>query len=96
MSDKHNCYKCQFRGTVPGSAHSSCNVLSKLSQDTDKDKLKSFELIMGITGAVPAVNGEAIVQVDEYGRSQGWALWPINFDPVWINKCGLFLEKTES
>lgn len=25
MSKKSDCYKCQFRGSIPGDAHSSCS-----------------------------------------------------------------------
>lgn len=33
-------------------------------------------------------------QFAEHGINNGWAFWPMNFDPVWLEKCN-FYEKTE-
>jgi len=32
----------------------------------------------------------AVVEVDEYGVRNGWCLWPLNFDPIWILECDSF------
>ncbi len=29
----------------------------------------------------------------EHGINMGWAFWPLNFDPVWMDECGLYEEK---
>ena len=79
MAKKHNCYRCTHRGTIPGSAHSSCEVLSTLST-TEMAELRE-------SGKGP------IVKVNPHGARNGWASWPINFDPVWIDKCKVFEDK---
>jgi hypothetical protein len=48
---KTNCYECRFKGSVPGSAHSSCNVIKQTSDE------KAFELEMLLaTNQVTLVN----------------------------------------
>jgi hypothetical protein len=36
-----------------------------------------------------------IIEIDEYGKKQGWANWPLDFDPVWVKKCGFFSSKKQ-
>ena len=92
---KPNCYNCKFRGTVPGSAHSRCNVLSS----TCSDDSKVFELeIMLSTHRVQLTNketGEPLVKLNDHGIRNGWASWPIDFDPVWVEGC-VFETKKET
>lgn len=33
------------------------------------------------------------VIVNEHGYRNGWAFWPVNFDPVWIESCKLFAQR---
>ena len=35
----------------------------------------------------------AKVEGHERGITQGWFVWPYNFDPVWLLKCNAFEEK---
>jgi len=45
----------------------------------------------------------AIINADNHGIKNGWANWPWDFDPIWINSCDsyynkektLFLDNTE-
>jgi len=30
---------------------------------------------------------------NQHGISHGWANWPIDFDPVWLQKCDLYKPK---
>lgn len=39
---------------------------------------------------VSCTSGTARVEVNNYGYSQGWAFWPFNFDPIWIESCSGF------
>lgn len=59
----HDCYKCIFRGGVPGSAHSSCH------------------------------NTWTIPELNSHGVENGWVAYPIDFDPIWVDKCDAFIEK---
>jgi hypothetical protein len=31
--------------------------------------------------------------INPHGLRMGWASWPINFDPIWIEHCGGFEKK---
>ena len=87
-----NCYKCKFRGTVPGSAHSSCKVI----RETLSDESKVFELEMALSSHLVQMTdqntGEHLVKLNEHGIKYGWANWPLNFDPIWVESCRFFLE----
>ena len=92
---KTNCYDCKFRGNVLGSAHSRCNLLSS----TCSDDSKVFELeILLSTHRVQLTNketNEPLVKLNNHGIVNGWASWPIDFDPVWVEGC-VFETKKES
>lgn len=78
MSD-HRCNTCQYAGSIPGNAHITCN--SPLFKN-ETDKFIVSIAIMGGTLIGP--------KFDSYGVAQGWAQWPVEFDPVWMESgCGL-------
>lgn len=35
----------------------------------------------------------ALVQVNDHGFNNGWASWPFNFDPIWIDSCDSHLQE---
>ena len=41
---KYNCYKCKHKGTVVGSAHSSCNYPGTSSRFMDFGSMKNIEI----------------------------------------------------
>lgn len=84
MSDKPNCYKCKYRGTVPGNAHSSCNY-----PGTDTGILSMFEPVN------QEVANKLHIEADFHGIRSGWFMWPVDFDPVWLERCDGFEEKKE-
>lgn len=80
--EKANCYKCKFRGTVPGDAHSCCKypgnktgMFDMFDSGNDKNREK-----LNIKAA-------------EHGIRSGWFMWPTNFDPTWLENCDGFEEK---
>ena len=90
-SKKHNCYQCKFRGTVTGSAHSSCKVINEDVQ---------FQVALLMTTHTPIIKlpdgtEEPVIVLDEHGKAKGWAMWPVNFDPVWVKKCLFYSPKEE-
>lgn len=86
-----DCYKCKFRGNVPGSVHSSCKVIS---QTSDKDKAAQLELLIaGGQISLTDQNDNPIVKLNPHGVKNGWAMWPLDFDPTWVESCGFFKEK---
>lgn len=87
--DKPNCYVCVHRGTVPGSVHSSCqHPLTADVHETDLAKLvREMGRRSGIAGIQsPAAKALEIVGADQGVRS-GWFIWPVNFDPTWLEHC---------
>jgi hypothetical protein len=34
-----------------------------------------------------------IVNLDPHGIKNGWANWPMDFDPVWVTDCKFYVEK---
>ena len=93
-----NCHECIYVSQVAGSAHKSCSTLEKLSLDKNIILKISFLLLSGKI-ELTYVNDEErrvpIIEIDEYGKKQGWANWPLDFDPVWVKKCGFFSSKKQ-
>lgn len=85
----NDCYSCPFRGTVAGSAHSSCHVLPTEQR---------AKILQGLfLGAVPVVKvaGKEAIQFNPHGIANGWCNYPVNFDPVWIT-CRLPVEEIKT
>ena len=89
-----NCHQCKFVGTVLGSAHSSCKVISGF-KDSELARLILSTGIASLTYKDPQGEEKPCVELDPHGVRNGWAMWPVNFDPCWINKC-IFFTKEES
>lgn len=34
------------------------------------------------------------VSLNPHGVAQGWAMWPFNFDPIWVDRCNTYVNKT--
>ena len=77
-----DCYKCKYRGDVPGDAHSCCNYPSN---DTG---LLSFYTEKNIDN-----RHKLHIKADQHGVKMGWFAWPVNFDPVWLENCDGFVQK---
>jgi hypothetical protein len=101
MSDeKPNCYKCIYRKEVPGSAHSSCGhpVVLNAGSDPMLSLLSILGPKRGVTqltdGFVELGKNTLNIRGSEYGKRMGWFLWPLNYDPVWLENCDGFEEDT--
>lgn len=70
----NNCFKCPYRKEVVGSAHSKCNHPELMGQ----------EFIVSLIIQRDITILEPYITINEHGFRNGWAMWPINFDPVWI------------
>jgi len=91
MSD---CYKCLMRGSVPGSAHSSCKALQHKAphpNHPDVIKLETF-LSLGLV-EIKDDKEEPFIKINPHGRKNGWANWPLDFDPVWVSDCKFYLPE---
>ena len=85
-SDRVNCYKCKYRGGLVGDAHSECR--NPLIGETDR----LMSILYVSTGLRSGVMKRLNISLDPHGVKNGWATWPINFDPVWIETCEGFTE----
>lgn len=90
-SKKHNCYKCNFRGTLPGSAHSRCNFIKEtFSGEEAHATLLEMRLATNNVELTVKETREPLIVMAETGIRGGWATWPIDFDPIWVEKCLMF------
>ena len=79
---ENNCYKCRYRGNVPGDTHSCCRY-----PENETGLLDFFS-------AINQQNAEKFqIRADRHGIEHGWFYWPINFDPIWLRHCNGFTEK---
>lgn len=76
---EYRCNTCSYVGSVSGNCHSTCNSpLFKGEND------KFVVLLTNISGnrVGPRFNTHAMIN--------GWANWPVEFDPIWMESdCGL-------
>lgn len=78
---KPDCYKCKHRGTVPGDCHSCCEYPG--------NKTGFFDIISQDSGN----RAKLQIKGNSHGIKMGWFMWPVNFDPVWLENCDGFEEK---
>lgn len=106
-SASDQCYRCVHRRDVPGSAHSAC-----VHPVTDETRRSQFMQLAGLVGkrggaqltAMAQECGEGPqraadtlhIQANFHGIRNGWFIWPVNFDPVWLERCdGFEVAKAE-
>lgn len=98
MPDRPNCYACRYRRGVPGDAHSECVhpaggleggiVFMVAAMAALRQRPPPDEVAVRI-----AAEPELSLAFSIHGIAQGWATWPLNFDPVWLRACTGFTPK---
>jgi hypothetical protein len=73
-----NCYACKHRRDLPGSAHSQCGPGGMRG------------LLVGILVGRGELQGPTL---NPHGVRNGWANWPLDYDPVWVEYCTGFTPK---
>ena len=90
-----NCYECKHRGSVTGSAHSSCKHPS--FENVNDDPFMNIMATFASVRRTPPIQGESDngikVEGNPYGIKSGWFNHPFNFDPVWLAECNSFEQK---
>lgn len=81
----NECYKCKYRGNVPGDAHSCCRYPGNETGIFDIFSKKNTQNRKKLN-----------IQAETHGIKNGWFLWPVNFDPVWLTNCDGFTPKEET
>jgi hypothetical protein len=97
----NQCYDCTYRETVPGSVHSACGhpaterlkanpmvaLAGTLGKRGGPELLALAEKQgVGVQRAADALN----IRAHFHGIKNGWFVWPVNFDPTWLENCDGF------
>jgi len=85
-----NCYECKHRSSIPGDAHSCC--LHPETGLTSGGDLFS-NLVSIFDGSALDGGVKMGIQLNPHGVRNGWAMWPANFDPIWVTNCNCFEKK---
>lgn len=92
------CWNCVHHATMPGSCHLQCRH-PKCGQDL-ANPLSNIMAIFASVGRVqPRISMAAIelgIEINPTGIKGGWANWPWNFDPRWIETCNGYEERSTS
>jgi len=62
-------------------------------KETNDEKGAALELMLA-TKQVTLINEETkeeLVQLNPHGVKNGWATWPLDFDPIWVEKCSFYI-----
>jgi len=81
-----DCYSCVYRSSLLGSAHSSCSALPSAL---------GLKFLMHIYNFGNTEELKEHIDIETHGIKNGWANYPIDFDPIWIKHCK-FYEKREN
>lgn len=92
---KPDCYKCQHRRDLAGSAHSQCAHPSFQGINAALGILATLRASQRV-GPIEEKEGGVIVKGNPHGISNGWFMHPLNFDPVWLESCNGFEAKVQS
>ena len=84
--ESNDCFKCKHRRAVPGSAHSACALV----EDHAEGMVIALNMMQGNVIRIQK-DGADLIEFNEIGIREGWCMWPINFDPVWVT-CRLPIE----
>lgn len=84
------CHECIYKRTIPGNCHIKC--VSPPTKDIWTNPLSEIISLYGkrIANNIPIDRKKFGIEIDNHGFHSGWANWPFNFDPIWINKCKMF------
>jgi len=81
-----NCYKCQYRGTIPGNTHSRCD-----HPEVVQDSNVFGALVDMFSGKNTEAAKKLNIKGNPHGIRSGWFMWPANFDPTWLENCDGFI-----
>ncbi len=76
---KFDCRKCKHRGTIPGDCHSRCMYPGTASGMFDFFSFENQKIAKKLN-----------IKGNPHGVKCGWFMWPVNFDPTWLENCDGF------
>lgn len=93
---KPDCYKCNYRGDLPGSAHSKCeHPAFEKAHNNDLGNIMSILTSVWRVAPIHAQGDGIIVKGNAHGIRHGWFNHPYNFDPIWLEDCSGYTPKDE-
>ena len=89
------CYSCKHRGDLSGSAHSCCKHPEVAEESSPLDNIMAIFASVGRVAPSmnPSLMSKLNIQVNEHGVRNGWCIWPLNFDPIWLENCDGYEKK---
>ncbi len=93
VAARPNCYECQHRRELPGSAHSKCMhpATARVHANPTAGMVSLLGKRTGLTSMPLTTEASALnVSGVEHGIRHGWFLWPVNYDPTWLERCDGF------
>ena len=78
-----DCRSCKFSHPIPGDSHLECMVVEHPALRFSM-ALHPYEL------------PPQFIRLNPHGVENGWAVWPLNFDPIWVDHCAFYLKRGES
>ena len=104
MMEKPDCYRCKRRRDLPGNTHSKC-VHPSLERVSNDPLINVLGMLSSVGRELPFSLGlaragqgskELNIKASPHGVKQGWFIFPVNFDPVWLLNCDGFESVNES
>ena len=94
--ERPDCYKCKHRRDLPGSAHSKC-VHPSIERVSNDPLMNVLGILASVGRELPFFLGskELNVKASPHGIRNGWFIFPLNFDPVWLLNCDGFTKSLE-
>jgi len=89
-----DCYKCKHRRDLPGSAHSKC-VHPSIERVSNDPLTNVLGILASVGRELPFSLGggeELNIKASPHGIKNGWFIFPVNFDPMWLLNCDGFTE----
>lgn len=92
-----DCYNCKFASPAPGSSHHQ-ECAHPIPTAIGRFTAIRFCSAGGfsITGTNKETGEEKDIltmKFNPHGVRNGWCLWPLNFDPCWVDKCTGFQKR---
>lgn len=81
------CHKCKHSRKIPGDTHLKCG-----HPFIDEDGGSLFSIVSSLMGKDDNAMDKLNISLNSTGVKNGWAYWPVNFDPIWIDNCDGFEE----
>lgn len=93
VATRPDCYSCRYRRELPGSCHSRCmhpNTL-RVHANPTAGMVALLGKRTGLTSMPLTPEARALNVVGtEYGVRAGFFIWPVNYDPTWLERCDGF------